>query len=1158
MKKYDEILDAEIKKCYEVANLAHSKGYDPDEKVDIPLAKNMAERVEGLISVVAPQIKGSGIVERIIELEKEHGNLDWRVALTIALEVAEQKFCKFDSKTEAMEVGIRVGLAYITVGVVVSPLEGFVKLQLNKRRDDGKEYFCLFYSGPIRSAGGTAAAVSVIIADYIRKKMGYSTYDPELKEIKRAYVELIAYHERVTNLQYLPSEKEVEFMASNLPVQINGDPSEEFEVGNYKDLPRIETNRIRNGFCLVIAECLCSKAKKLLNQFKKWGKEFEMNDWEFLKEFLKIQKEFKSMKTKEESEGVGKDWTYIKDIVAGRPVITFPLADGGLRLRYGRCRVSGLSSDSIHPATMAVLNDYIAIGTQLKTERPGKSTTISACDHLEGPIVKLKNGDVVFLESAEKAKQVKNEIEEILFLGDILINYGDFLNRGHKLLRPGFCEEWWILYLEEYIKKNERESLDKELGKEKLDSLLSFPIKTKLTAKEAIKISEKTKIPLHPRYTYHWNSLSPKQFKDLILWTKEWKTKTKKGSISSLLIPNKSGDLKRIIELLGIPHSVINGGLVLEEDEAEALLFQFGSENKKLDFENLVENPLESINKLCSVVVKDKSGYFIGARMGRPEKAKIRKLKGSPNGLFPVGEEGGRLRSFQSAIEKGKITSTFPIMFCKGCSNNTIFSVCELCDKKTTQLYYCEACISVSEKKCKIHENAVPYKNQEIDINKYLNAAKKILKTNNLPELIKGVRGVSNTGHIPEHIIKPILRAKYNLTSNKDGTIRYDMTEMVLTHFKPKEIGVPIKKLHELGYIKDVYGEELVKEDQILELKPQDLVLPACVEADQEGADEILFRIGNFIDELLEKLYGVKSYYNLKSKEDLIGHLVVGLSPHTSAGIVARIIGFSKTQGFLAHPLMHSIMRRDADGDEAGIMLLMDTLLNFSRKFLPKTRGATQDAPLLLTSKIVPTEVDDMVFDMDIVWKYPLEFYEAAESFKYPSEIKIKKFEDTLNSQKEEVLGFTHDTEDLNEGVRVSAYKSIPTMQEKVFGQMDLANKIRAVSENDVAKLVVERHFLRDIKGNLRQFSQQQFRCVACNEKFRRIPLSGKCYKCKGKIIFTVSEGTIIKYLEPSIQIAKKYKLSPYLNQVLDVLQEMIESIFGKEAEKQEELDKWF
>src|SRR3989338_3991841 len=260
MKKYDEILDAEIKKCYEVANLAHSKGYDPDEKVDIPLAKNMAERVEGLISVVAPQIKGSGIVERIIELEKEHGNLDWRVALTIALEVAEQKFCKFDSKTEAMEVGIRVGLAYITVGVVVSPLEGFVKLQLNKRRDDGKEYFCLFYSGPIRSAGGTAAAVSVIIADYIRKKMGYSTYDPELKEIKRAYVELIAYHERVTNLQYLPSEKEVEFMASNLPVQINRDPSEEFEVGNYKDLPRIETNRIRNGFCLVIAECLCSKA----------------------------------------------------------------------------------------------------------------------------------------------------------------------------------------------------------------------------------------------------------------------------------------------------------------------------------------------------------------------------------------------------------------------------------------------------------------------------------------------------------------------------------------------------------------------------------------------------------------------------------------------------------------------------------------------------------------------------------------------------------------------------------------------------------------------------------------------------------------------------------------------------------------------------------
>ena len=36
----------------------------------------MAEKVVGLISVVYPQVLGSGIDKRILELEKEYGKLD--------------------------------------------------------------------------------------------------------------------------------------------------------------------------------------------------------------------------------------------------------------------------------------------------------------------------------------------------------------------------------------------------------------------------------------------------------------------------------------------------------------------------------------------------------------------------------------------------------------------------------------------------------------------------------------------------------------------------------------------------------------------------------------------------------------------------------------------------------------------------------------------------------------------------------------------------------------------------------------------------------------------------------------------------------------------------------------------------------------------------
>jgi len=170
MEKYFEQIEKNVKKLYKIAEKARSKNLDPEPKPSVVLAKDMAERVEGLISTVAPQLKGKGVSKRIRQLEKEYGFLDWRISLIIADEVAKEKFCKFEDKITAMEIGIRTGFAYHTLGTVASPLEGFVKLKIKKRKD-GKEYFSSFYSGPIRSAGGTGASVSVIITDYVRKKM---------------------------------------------------------------------------------------------------------------------------------------------------------------------------------------------------------------------------------------------------------------------------------------------------------------------------------------------------------------------------------------------------------------------------------------------------------------------------------------------------------------------------------------------------------------------------------------------------------------------------------------------------------------------------------------------------------------------------------------------------------------------------------------------------------------------------------------------------------------------------------------------------------------------------------------------------------------------------------------------------------------------------
>ena len=56
------------------------------------------------------------------------------------------------------------------------------------------------------------------------------------------------------------------------------------------------------------------------------------------------------------------------------------------------------------------------------------------------------------------------------------------------------------------------------------------------------------------------------------------------------------------------------------------------------------------------------------------------------------------------------------------------------------------------------------------------------------------------------------------------------------------------------------------------------------------------------------------------------------------------------------------------------------------------------DAPLVLTSTLIPKEVDDEVHGMDIVWKYPLELYEAAQEYEYPWKIKIKQIDNVLNT----------------------------------------------------------------------------------------------------------------------------------------------------------------
>jgi DNA polymerase II large subunit len=1145
MEKYFQEIEEKTRVAYETAQIARSLGYDPEQRVDIPLARDMAERIEGLISAIKPEIVGKGLAKRIKELEKAYGTNDLRVALRIAEEVADQEFCSFENRREALETGIRVGLAYITLGIVSAPLEGFVELAV-KHRLDGGNYLACYFAGPIRAAGGTAAAFTILIADYLRKKFGYDKFDPTYEETQRYVVELDDYHRAISRLQYYPTREEVEFLIQRIPIEVTGDPTTEREVSSYKDLKRVGTSRIRGGACLVLAEGIAQKANKLLKEIETWGGEFGLEDWIWLRDYIDLKKRVHS--TKEMNGGLAlkirPDHKYIEEAVAGRPIFSYPMRSGGFRIRYGRSRISGLAATSLHPATMHILGDFIATGSQLRIERPGKSCAITVCDSIEPPMVKLKDGSVVRVKSEAHAREIKDKVEEIIFLGDILISYGDFLEQNHILIPSGYCEEWWIQEVERNSKANGIEI--------KVDP-------KKISYQDAVKISINLKVPLHPSFTFFWENINPGE----LLYLVDYLSKANISFEDELTIPYDQS-LKRILELLCIPHS-LEEKIRIEKRDALPFLYSLGylpdrvwrvDEVRKLKEER--KGILEILNRISKVKIRSKAKVYLGARLGRPEKAKMRKLKGRPQVLFPVGQEGGRMRDFIQALERGKVTAEVPILECPHCNRKTLYPKCEICGSQTIEWRICKRCGRHTKGEYHCGLRTLPYERREIDIQSYINIALQKLNAE-LPSLIKGVRGTSNRKRIPEPLEKGILRAIHGIYVNKDGTTRLDAIEVPITHFKPREIGTLIEKLRELGYERDVEGNPLENEDQIVELKPQDVILPDCKEWEGASFADELIKICNFIDDLLVRFYSLEPFYNVKEKEDLIGHLIIGLAPHTSAGVIGRIIGFSRTQGYFAHPYFHAGMRRNADGDESCVILLMDALLNFSRQYLPDKRGGrTMDAPLVLTVLLNPNEVDREVHNMDVVSRYPIEFYEATLEWKYPWEVKIERVADRLGKDEQYFnLRYTHEVEDINSGVRVSAYKTLVTMFDKVKKQMELAEQIRAVDKADVAKIVIEKHFLKDIKGNLRKYSRQEFRCLNCNTKFRRIPLIGRCVKCKGKLVLTVAEGTVSKYLAPSLMLAQKYELPPYLIQTLEIIKRRIESIFGREKEKQESLDKF-
>ena len=1559
MGEYFKKLAEDNEVCYDIARKARRLGRDPENKVEVPQAEDLASRVEKLLK----DYDVKGIAETIRELTDKYKNREL-VSLYVAREMAKRDM---GSKEKALDTAIRAGLAVLTEGILVAPLEGLADTKIGIN-DDGTEFVDLVFAGPIRAAGGTAQAMSVLLADVVRTEIGIGEYKPTQAEVDR-FIEEIPLYKMCQHIQYSPSADEIQLIVGRCPIMIDGEGTERMELSGFRDLPRIKTNQVRGGACLVVAEGMCQKASKLQKHVKKLG----LKGWEFMDEYLAMKGA--AVATDSGPRSVHPSEKYLKDIVAGRPIFGHPSRVGGFRLRYGRARTAGLASLAFCPASMYLMDEFPALGTQLKIERPGKACVVTPCDELDGPIAVLNNGDLVQCQSSESATNVRSDVFEITDNGEVLVPFGEFCENNHFLVPCGYPIEWHVQEIEDALKPLPSDwapsNLQVDVTKEILDQSNTLKIRllnegscmdghvcipvcddvttlrsigadyklengnivispettetilldlmivrdgndliklewippepvlnwnalgeiyksdirgrlligsiaclngkiitikkdkatfealgieftedeNKITLKDESASNLLSDLALHimdgrvtesdNEYTnlLNWDGLGPAtrnkwctmalEGRDLIFnngamtfpeeyapqldliglehisldgrlrlsvnntvqflsdlkikyddsegkliqyedkppetvynWKKAGKAKdkwidrilSKKDIVltdNGLVIESKT---EKALSSLGTEYTVENGDITILFDDVDPLLADLGLyrykkwikqtlpndwehptyerakemsrkmciplhpdynmfwsdvgmealsslrtfilDNGKMEDEELVipineitsklskmgvafayhagnirldtdstksflsdmgllydvdkeqvqetevttekrfdwthmmedetskirrsilecdesgfhmkgkllifpckghkntletlgalhkvreglvridptlslplieglgltvsdntilahrkfdgETTLSAVSSALGIEVRARASTRIGMRMGRPEKAKDRKGAPIQHGLFGITNKYNTKKDIIATVDDIKrvssnsrrgagITPVFGKRVCPSCGLPTFRTWCRSCGAHTTP-----------EKMDGVRDPI------DVDIVQELDAAIELLGVRRPPE-IKVVEALTSKAKVPEPIEKAILRQMYDLGVYKDGTIRFDMSDIPLTHFRPREVSMSIEQAHALGYVHDMDGDPLTDPEQMCELKVQD-VIP------NRECGKYLVQIAKFIDHLLEKFYGLPRFYNVEKPEDLIGHLTIGLAPHTSGGILCRIIGYTDASGCYAHPFFHASKRRNCDGDEDCLMLLLDGLINFSRAYLPDRRGGLMDAPLVLTTRLDPNEIDKEAQNVDCLRRYPKQFYEAAMNMKDAKD--VEKIMDLIAGRigtiyQYEGLGFTLNTRDINEGPKHSAYTTLETMKDKMDGQLTLGKKIRAVDEKDVAIRVIDKHFMPDMIGNLRSYSAQAVRCTKCGTKYRRIPLTGKCL-CGNELTLTVHEASVRKYLEVSKNICEKYGLPEYTKERIMILELGMNSMFNSDKVKKCTLSDFF
>ena len=1292
-ERYELWLEEETERAYQIAKIAKSKNLDFEDTIEIPRASDLASRTEKLLEDYLDGMKIEDELRHLLNTTDRES-----ASIQIAVDVARRMNEETLDMQKSIDCGLRVGLAVLTEAVLVAPLDGIGDVRI-LNNVDGTEFLSIDFCGPIRAAGGTAQALGVLIGDMVRRELGLNRYIPTTQEVERVKEEFGLYR---VGLQYKPPPEEIETIIRACPVMVNGEETERIECSGYKEVRNIVNSngsyrtRIRGGVMLVIGEGLCLKAPKV----QKHTERMKIQGWEFIAQFASKNKNDIKDKNSFKPRKINPIGRYMDDVIAGRPVFGEPNYPGGFRLRYGRSRITGLAAAGVNPVTMEAMGGFLAVGTQMKIERPGKACAVTPCAEIDGPTVLMNDGSFRKIKNLDDWRANVANVKSIWDSGEILIGYGEFLENNKKLVPSSYNKDWWASELSESLDMPDKVDLfariintdskslpiglpfngaikrggeDPNERKWRKRNWISYLKDLNLNWKQIKKISEEFGTAIPPPWNLWWSDLPVSYLPPLIQ-----SIKTSFIESNELIIPNvvdnwpldaieisqipeqisgtkanwtmihDNGVIKSSLMTLGIEHYHKNGdiiittcwealleglgfevyedkirtsvdselhitdrvekiihsmdiidretdrmrrlekkrdlarieattaarqvGLNIEQteragDKAAAKIIDEGTENQDLLLnarilldENDVERSLWIVRRMSDLRWEDSVPCRVGARMGRPEKSARRELKPLTHSLYPIGENGGSQKLLIQAAKKGRIRVEMSRRICQDCGKESPNLICHNRNSEG-EIVECGG-KTVERKSRSVNSRRRRGERTTVDLDKLLEVKRRSLGLDRLPSFIKAQKELLSEGQTPEPIEKGILRGKFGVSVFRDGTARYDMIDVPVTHFKPTEIHTSWEKLYELGYEKDVFGQKLNNNEQILELFPQDII-PSL------NAEEHLISTCNFVDDLLVRFYKMEPFYRVNTIEDIVGSLAIGLAPHTSGGVLCRIIGWTAASAGYAHPLFHAAKRRNCDGDEDSILMLMDGLLNFSKHILPSGRGGRMDAPLVLTTRLNPSEIDKEALNVDCSHYYTRSFYEKTQLQPHPSELthEVETVETRLGTIGDlRGYGWTHESGKLDAGPINSSYKTLKSMEDKMNGQLSIGSLLRSVRVEKVASQVIESHFLPDLRGNLVAFTRQKVRCVKCGEKYRRMPLAGKCIQshkleigglsarrgedstmCGGNVILTVTEGAVRKYIKVTEGIIENYGVGMYTEQRVKWLTESADSLFNND-----------